>query len=200
MNDRRETDACAEKVRCGWANGDPLYISYHDNEWGKPVHDDCVHFEFLVLESAQAGLSWITILRKRDAYRAAYDQFDPAVVAGYGDKKIDSLLLNTGIVRNKAKIHASIRNARRFLEVQREFGSFDAYLWSWVDGEPVNGGCTSIEQVPATSELSDRISKDLKARGFSFIGSTIIYSHLQAVGVVNDHITSCFRYGELTGV
>ena len=178
---------------------DPLCTRYHDSEWGTPAHDDRVHFEFLVLESAQAGLSWITILKKRDAYRAAYDQFDPAVAAGYDDGKIDSLLLNEGIVRNKSKIEASVNNARRFLDLQREHGSFDAYLWSWVDGKPVIGHWRSIEQVPATSALSVRISKDLKARGFSFIGPTIIYSHLQAVGVVNDHLTSCFRYKELTG-
>ena len=185
--------------RCEWASADPLCTRYHDSEWGTPAHDDRVHFEFLVLESAQAGLSWITILKKRDAYRAAYEQFDPAVVAGYDDGKINSLLLDEGIVRNKSKIEASVKNARRFRDLQREHGSFDAYLWSWVDGKPVIGHWTGIEQIPATSALSERISKDLKARGFSFIGPTIIYSYLQAVGVVNDHLTSCFRYKELTG-
>lgn len=180
--------------RCGWAGSDQLYIAYHDIEWGAPVHDDQVHFEFLVLESAQAGLSWITILKKREAYRAAYDGFDPAVVARYDEKKIEALLSNPGIVRNKLKIRSSVNNASRFLEVQKEFGSFDTYLWGWVDGTSLVGKWTSMDQIPAKTELSDSLSKDLKARGFKFIGSTIIYSYLQAVGIVNDHVTDCFRY------
>ncbi len=183
--------------RCGWAGEDPLYVAYHDDEWGAPVHDDRVHFEFLVLESAQAGLSWITVLRKREAYRAAYDGFDPSVVARYDEKKIQELLTDAGIVRNRLKIRASVNNARRFLEVQREFGSFDSFLWSWVDGKQVVGGWTSESDLPATTELSDRLTADMKKRGFSFVGSTIIYAHLQAVGVVNDHLTSCFRYPEV---
>ncbi len=184
--------------RCGWAGSDPLYVAYHDREWGAPQHDDDVHFEFLVLESAQAGLSWITILRKREAYRAAYDGFVPALVADYDDKKKNELLNNPGIVRNRLKIESSIHNARRFLEVQEEFGGFDAYLWAWVDGKPLVGNWKTMDEVPASTDLSVTISKDLKNRGFSFIGPTIIYSHLQAVGVVNDHITACFRYRELT--
>jgi len=180
--------------RCEWAGSDPVYIAYHDDEWGTPVHDDRVHFEFLVLESAQAGLSWITILRKREAYREAYNGFDPAVVAKYDEKRIETLLSNPGIVRNRLKVRASVNNARRFLEVQKEFGSFDDYLWRWVDGKPLVGDWKKMDEVPVKTALSDSVSKDLKARGFSFIGSTIIYSYLQAVGVVNDHVTSCFRY------
>ena len=149
--------------RCGWALSDPLYIAYHDSEWGTPVHDDRIHFEFLVLESAQAGLSWITILKKREAYRAAYDRFIPDIVAAYDDKKVDSLLSNAGIVRNKRKISSSINNARRFLEVKKEFGSFDTYLWSWVNGKPVVGRWRSLEEIPASTPLSESISKDLKA-------------------------------------
>lgn len=184
-------------VRCGWAGDDPLYVSYHDEEWGTPVHDDLTLFEFLVLESAQAGLSWITILKKREAYRAAYDGFDPAVVAAYGDQKTASLLDNPGIVRNRQKIAASINNAQRFLAVQGEFGSFDEYLWKWVDGEPVVGRWKTMADIPVTTDLSDRVTKDMKKRGFRFIGSTIVYSYLQAVGVVNDHLVDCFRYRAL---
>jgi len=183
--------------RCKWAGSDPLYVAYHDTEWGIPVHDDRTLFEFLVLESAQAGLSWITILRKREAYREAYDRFDPAVVATYDEEKIEALLSNPGIVRNKLKIRSSVNNASRFLEIQREYGSFDAYLWKWVDGRPLTGKWETMEEIPAKTELSDSIGKDLKTRGFKFIGSTIIYAYLQAVGVVNDHQTSCFRYREI---
>ena len=185
------------KTRCAWAGTDPLYVAYHDTEWGVPVHDDKLHFEFLVLEGAQAGLSWITILRKRENYRSAYDGFDPAIVARYDERKIGRLLDNPGIVRNRLKIRSSVANAGRFLDIQREFGSFDNYLWSWVDGKPVISACESDADVPASTPLSDRISKDLKARGFSFVGTTIMYSHLQAVGVVNDHVTACFRYAEI---
>ena len=183
-------------VRCDWAGDDPLYVAYHDTEWGVPVHDDSVHFEFLVLESAQAGLSWITILRKRAAYRSAYDGFDPVVVAGYDEAKIQSLLGDAGIVRNRRKIRASVNNAKRFLEVQQECGSFDAYIWKWVEGTPLAGGWSEMRDVPATTPLSDQVSADLKKRGFSFVGSTIIYSYLQAVGVVNDHVRTCFRYSD----
>jgi DNA-3-methyladenine glycosylase I len=185
--------------RCSWSGDDELFVRYHDEEWGTPVHDDRKHFEFLVLESAQAGLSWSTILRKRDHYRKAYDRFDPAVVASYDDRKVEELLQNSGIVRNKKKIDSSINNARRFLEVQKEFGSFDKYIWGFVDGKTVVTSPNSLADIPAKTELSDRISEDLRRRGFRFIGSTIIYAHLQAVGLVNDHLTSCFRYGELTG-
>ena len=180
--------------RCPWCGNDPLYIKYHDEEWGVPVHDDRKHFEFLVLESAQAGLSWITILRKRENYRKAYDGFDPAIDAEYDDKKIDALMQNPGIIRNRRKIEASINNARCFLKIQKEFGSFDNYIWSFVNNKPVKNHWTDISQVPANSRLSDKISKDLKSRGFKFLGSTIVYSHLQATGIINDHLTTCFKY------
>jgi DNA-3-methyladenine glycosylase I len=187
------------KSRCPWAGENPLYVAYHDAEWGTPGHDDLRHFEFLVLEAAQAGLSWLTILRKRDAYRAAYRGFDPARVARFAARDVERLLGDAGIVRNRAKIASSINNARRFLEVQKEFGSFDAYLWSWTGGKPVLNRWKEQSEVPPRSDLSDAVSKDLKARGFSFVGSTILYSHLQAVGVVNDHLLSCFRGRELRG-
>ena len=181
-------------VRCEWPGDDPLYVAYHDTEWGVPVHDDRVHFEFLVLESAQAGLSWITILRKRSAYRSAYDGFDPAIVADYDEAKIQSLLGDAGIVRNRQKIRASVNNAKHFIEVQREYGSFDSYIWNWVEGTPLAAGWREMKDMPATTPLSDRVSGDMKKRGFTFIGSTIIYSYLQAVGVVNDHIGACFCF------
>jgi DNA-3-methyladenine glycosylase I len=170
---------------------------YHDEEWGAPTHDDARHFEFLVLEAAQAGLSWLTVLRKRDAYRRAYRGFDPVRVAKFGKRDVERLLGDAGIVRNRAKIESSINNARRLLEVRDEFGTFDAYLWKWTQGKPVVNHWEAISEVPPRSELSDQLSKDLKARGFSFVGSTIIYSHLQAVGVVNDHLMGCFRWAEL---
>ena len=187
----------AEKSRCPWSLTNELHVPYHDTEWGTPVHDDVRHFEFLVLESAQAGLSWLTILKKRDAYRAAYRGFDPARVAKFGAREVARLLADAGIVRNKAKIASSINNAKRFLQVQKEHGSFDAYLWSWTGGKPVVNSWKSQSEIPTCTELSDAISKDLKDRGFSFVGSTIIYSHLQAVGVVNDHLVSCFRWKEV---
>jgi len=189
-----ETD---DKVRCGWSVSDPQYIRYHDEEWGVPVHNERTHFEFLVLEGAQAGLSWLTVLRKREAYRLAYDRFDPRLVAAYGEEKRAELLANAGIVRNRLKIAASIENARRFLEVQEEFGSFDNYIWGFVDGKPIRNHPLTLADIPATSELSDRVSKDLKKRGFKFVGSTIIYAHLQATGIVNDHLDTCFRSAEL---
>jgi DNA-3-methyladenine glycosylase I len=180
-------------TRCQWSEGDPIYIKYHDEEWGVPVHDDRKHFEFLVLESAQSGLSWLTILRKRENYRRAYDNFEPAKVAEYGEEKITELLSDPGIIRNRMKIEASVNNARRFLEIQKEFGSFDAYIWSFVDGKPVVNSYETVKEIPANSALSDRIAKDLKARGFKFLGSVTVYSHIQATGLVNDHIDSCFR-------
>lgn len=183
--------------RCPWCGNDPLYIKYHDEEWGVPVHDERKHFEFLVLESAQAGLSWITILRKRENYRIAYDNFDPDKVANYSEEKINELLQNSGIVRNRRKIEASINNAKMFLNIQKEFGSFDNYIWKFVNYRPVINSWESISDVPATSALSDEVSKDLKKRGFKFLGSIIIYSHLQATGVINDHIMNCFRYNDL---
>lgn len=180
--------------RCPWCLGNELYIKYHDEEWGVPVHDDKKHFEFLVLESAQAGLSWLTILKKRENYRKAYDGFDAEKVALYGGEKIESLLNNPGIIRNKRKIEASINNAKKFLDIKEQWGSFDNYIWSFVDGKPIINHWEDISQVPANTELSTTISKDLKKRGFKFLGPTIIYSHMQATGLINDHITSCFRY------
>lgn len=184
----------SNKLRCNWCGNDPLYMKYHDEEWGVPVHEDRKHFEFLVLESAQAGLSWITILRKRENYRKAYDDFDFNKVAQYDNEKVNELIQNQGIVRNKLKIAASINNAKMFLKIQEEFGSFDNYIWAFVDNKPLINHWDSISKVPATSELSDKVSKDLKNRGFKFLGSTITYAHLQATGIINDHITSCFRY------
>jgi len=185
--------------RCPWPGVDEMYIKYHDEEWGAPVHDDQKHFEFLVLEGAQAGLSWSTILKRRENYRQAYDNFDPVKVARYDETKVAELLSNAGIIRNRKKVESSINNARLFLEVQREFGSFDKYIWSFVDFKPVINSWKTLSELPATTELSDRISKDLKKRGFSFVGSTIIYAHIQAIGLVNDHLVSCFRYRELIG-
>lgn len=183
--------------RCPWCGNDELYMKYHDEEWGVPVHDDIKHFEFLVLESAQAGLSWITILRKRENYRKAYDNFDPIKVAGYDERKVNELLNNPGIVRNRRKILSSINNAQKFLDIQKEVGSFDEYIWSFVGNEPVKNRWKDLAEVPAKTDLSDKISKDLKKRGFNFIGTTIIYSHLQAVGLVNDHLIDCFRYHQV---
>ena len=185
------------RTRCPWCGTDPLYVAYHDTEWGVPVHDERRHFEFLLLEGAQAGLSWITILRKREAYRKAYRGFDPEAVARFGARQIERLLADAGIVRNRLKIQASITNARRFLEVQKECGSFDAYVWSFVNGKPVVNARKKLAQIPAVTPLAERISRDLKGRGFSFVGPTIMYAHLQAIGVVNDHLVTCFRYAAL---
>lgn len=186
------------KKRCAWVRADnPLMLAYHDREWGVPVHDDRTHFEFLILEAAQAGLSWTTILNKREAYRRAFDNFDPAKIARFTAARIEKLLLDPGIVRNRLKIESSIRNAQAFLKVQKEFGTFDAYCWRFVDGKPKRNKWTRMQQIPATSPESDAFSKDLKQRGFNFVGSTIIYAHMQAVGMVNDHLTDCFRYREL---
>lgn len=180
--------------RCPWCLGNELYIKYHDEEWGVPVHDDKKHFEFLVLESAQAGLSWLTILKKRENYREAYDGFNAEKVALYDDEKIAQLLNNPGIIRNKRKIEASINNAKFFLEIKKQWRSFDNYLWSFVDGKPIVNHWEDISQIPGNTVLSIIVSKDLKKKGFKFLGPTIIYSHMQAVGLINDHITSCFRY------
>lgn len=188
------------KKRCPWCEGDELYIRYHDEEWGVPVYDDDrKQFEFIVLESAQAGLSWLTVLKKRENYRTSYDGFDPEKVAEYDSEKFAELMENAGIIRNKRKIEASINNARRFLEVREQFGSFCSYLWHFVDGKPIINSFTSMEQVPANTELSDTISRDMKQRGFTFVGTTIVYSHLQALGIVMDHLIDCFRYEELGG-
>ncbi len=183
--------------RCGWEGSDPLYIAYHDTEWGVPVHEDRKLFEFLVLEGAQAGLSWITILKKREAYRKAFDNFDPLKVSRYDEKKIAVLLENRGIVRNRRKIESAIRNAGNFLDVCEEYGSFDVYIWKFVDGIQIQNSWKDISEVPQYTPLGEKISRDLKKRGFSFTGPTIIYSFMQAVGLVNDHITSCFRYSEI---
>lgn len=180
--------------RCDWCGNDELYVKYHDEEWGVPVHDDKIHFEFLVLESAQAGLSWITVLKKRENYRKAYDGFDPIKVAKYDEQKVEDLLSNPGIIRNRKKIEASINNAKCFLEIQKEFGSFDKYIWGFVDNKPLKNFWQDISEVPATSQLSDIVSKDLKKRGFKFLGSTTIYAHLQATGLINDHLVDCIMY------
>lgn len=187
------------RSRCAWAGNDPLYQAYHDEEWGVPVHDDRKLFEFLTLEGAQAGLSWITILRKRAAYRTAFDGFDPALVARFDAVKVAELLANPGIVRNRLKVESTITNARAFLKVQEEFGSFDAYQWRFVDGSPIRNSWKSLQEVPATTPVSDAMSRDLKKRGFRFVGSTICYAHMQAIGMVNDHTTDCFRWQELRG-
>jgi len=183
--------------RCEWCTGSELYMEYHDKDWGTPTFDDRKQFEFLVLESAQAGLSWITILKKRENYRIAYDDFDPEKVAHYGEKKKAALLANPGIIRNRLKIEASINNAVHFLEIQKEWGSFSNYIWSFSKNKVIKGKWKTIGEIPAKTELSDRIAADLKKRGFKFLGSIIMYSHLQAVGIVNDHIVSCFRYKEV---
>jgi DNA-3-methyladenine glycosylase I len=185
-----------DKARCPWAKTE-LYVQYHDAEWGVPVHDDRLLFEFLVLEGAQAGLSWETILKKRANYRRAFDNFDPAVVARYGQKKRKSLLADAGIVRNRLKIEAAIRNAKAFLAVQEEFGTFAEYIWRFVGNEPMQNAWRSIQEVPAKTPESNAMSMDLKRRGFTFVGSTICYAFMQAVGMVNDHLVDCFRYGEL---
>jgi len=185
------------KKRCGWCLGDPLYETYHDEEWGIPVYDDDTLFEFLILETFQAGLSWITILRKRDNFRKAFDNFNYKKIANYSQEKIDSLLEDTGIIRNKLKINATVINAQAFIKVQNEFGSFSKYIWGFVDGKPIKNKLENHKNAPATTPLSDTISKDLKKRGFKFVGSTVIYAHMQATGMVNDHTTECFRYHEV---
>jgi DNA-3-methyladenine glycosylase I len=178
--------------RCEWCGDDPLYVKYHDEEWGKPIHDDRIMFEFLVLEGAQAGLSWITILKRREHYRKAFAKFDPKKVAKFTEKDVERLMNNNGIIRNRLKITATISNAQAFLAVQKEFGSFSKFLWSFLpDGKPVVGHWKSLSDIPATTELSDRIAKEMKRRGFKFFGSTICYAHLQATGLVNDHINTC---------
>lgn len=183
--------------RCAWAETHSLYVEYHDREWGTPIHDDRLLFEFLVLEGAQAGLSWLTILKKRENYRRAFDGFDVERVAGYGAREVRRLLADEGIVRNRQKIEATINNARAFLAVQREKGSFDRYIWAFVSGRTVQNAWKAVREVPARSEISDTLSKDLKKRGFGFVGSTICYAHMQATGMVNDHLVSCFRHREL---
>lgn len=182
--------------RCGWARND-LAIHYHDTEWGVPLHDDRGLFEFLILEGAQAGLSWDTILAKRENYRKAFDNFDVAKVAKYSEAKQAKLLENPGIIRNRLKVASAVANAKAFLKVQKEFGSFDAYIWSFVEGKPINGKRKELSDIPAKTEISDALSKDLKKRGFNFVGSTIMYAFMQATGMANDHVASCFRYREV---
>ena len=181
-------------VRCPWVGDDPLYQKYHDEEWGVPVHDDRVLFEFLILEGAQAGLSWSTILKKREGYRSNFADFDPEVVARFTEERQQEILTDPGIVRNRLKVQAAVENARQFLKVQEEFGSFAAYVWQFVDAKPIQNAFKTISDYPATTPESDRLSKDLKARGFKFVGSTICYAFMQAVGMVNDHTVTCFRY------
>lgn len=188
-----------EVRRCEWATNERM-IRYHDEEWGVPVHDDRTLFEFLILEGAQAGLSWDTILKKREAYRAAFDGFDPTLVAGYGPLKVEQLLADPGIVRNRLKIASAIRNARAYLAVQEEFGSFDAYLWPFIGGRPKRSAWRSLAEVPARTPESDALSKDLQRRGFKFVGSTICYALMQAVGMVNDHTVDCFRHAQINGI
>ncbi|MBO6661205.1 MAG: DNA-3-methyladenine glycosylase I [Roseivirga sp.] len=186
------------KKRCTWCeNTFDEYIKYHDEEWGVPVHDDRIHFEFLILEGAQAGLSWATILKRRDGYRAAFADFDPEEVAQFSQEKVEALLLDPGIIRNRLKVQGTVINAQKFLEVQKEFGSFDKYIWSFVGGKPIVNAWKSMKEVPATTLESDAMSKDLKKRGFKFVGSTIMYAYMQACGLVNDHTTDCFRYKEV---
>ena len=186
-----------EKIRCGWCAGDALYEAYHDREWGVPVTDDALLFEFLLLETFQAGLSWITILRKRENFRKAFDDFDYRKIADYGPAKVEALLSDPGIIRNRLKVQASISNARAFMEIQREFGSFSAYFWGFTSGKPIRNRVQHYREAPAATPLSDRISRDLKKRGFKFAGSTVVYAHMQATGMVNDHEITCCRYHEV---
>jgi len=184
-------------VRCPWCLKFDQYMEYHDNEWGVPVHDDHVHFEFLILEGAQAGLSWSTILKKREGYRNAFAGFDPHKVARFSEARMEKILLDPGIVRNRLKVKAAVNNAKRFIEVQKEFGNFDRYIWNFVNGKPIVNKRKSIQEVPATTKESDALSKDLIKRGFKFVGSTVIYAHMQACGLVNDHLITCWRYKQV---
>jgi DNA-3-methyladenine glycosylase I len=189
-----------DKKRCSWPSDDPLMIKYHDKEWGTPVHNDRKLFEFLLLEGMQAGLSWNTILNKRENFRKAFDNFDFNNVAKYDKRKINSLLKDAGIIRNKLKIESAVTNAKAFLKVRKEFGTFDKYIWGFVNGQPINNKLKSLKEIPAKTKLSDKISKDLKNRGFKFVGSTIVYAHMQATGMVNDHTTDCYRHKELASL
>jgi len=184
------------KKRCDWCGDDPLYVKYHDEEWGVPVKDDRTLFEFIMLEGAQAGLAWITVLRKREGYRALFDNFDAEKIAHYSDKKLEKLLLDPRIIRNRLKVFGARKNARAFLDIQQEKGSFSDYIWDFVEGQPIQNNWKSLADLPATTPLSDTISKDMKKRGFTFVGSTIIYAHMQASGMVNDHTQECFRFRE----
>jgi DNA-3-methyladenine glycosylase I len=183
--------------RCEWTGDDPLMTRYHDQEWGVPLHDDRTHFEYLILDGAQAGLSWMTILRKREAYNEAFENFDPQKVAAFDEVKIEELMANAGIVRNRRKILSAVQNARAFLLIQKEFGSFDTYIWDFVGGRPIQNNRPDMASIPAKTPLSETISKDLKKRGFNFVGPTIVYAYMQAAGLVNDHVLGCFRYQEV---
>lgn len=186
-----------KKHRCGWCIGNPLYEEYHDKEWGVPIYDDSLLFEFLILETFQAGLSWITVLKKRENFRKAFDNFDYEIISKYDQAKINTLLLDTGIIRNRLKINATISNAKAFMEIQEEFGSFSKYIWEFTNGKPIKNNLKNHKEAPANTPLSDTISKDLKKHGFKFVGSTVVYAHMQATGMVNDHETKCFRYHEV---
>lgn len=186
-----------EKHRCGWCLGDPLYVAYHDEEWGVPVRDDRKLFEFLTLETFQAGLSWLTVLKKRAHFRRVFDEFDYRRIAFYGEDKIAELLDDPGIIRNRLKVRAAVSNARAFMEVQEEFGSFSEYIWRFTNGRPIRNTVQDYREAPATTPLSDKLSKDLKSRGFKFVGSTVVYAHMQATGMVNDHEVTCFRYDQV---
>ena len=198
----RKDVVAPERLRCPWAGNDPLYLAYHDREWGVPVTEDRLLFEFLLLEGAQAGLSWITILRKREGYRKTFAGFDPQEVARWGEERVEAILADpdAGIVRNRRKVRGALANARAFCAVQEEFGSFAAYLWRFVEGVPITNRWERNEDIPAVTPLAERLSKDLKARGFSFVGPTICYAHMQAVGMVNDHLVSCFRHAEVAAL
>ncbi len=184
------------KARCGWCGADPLYVEYHDKEWGVPVWDDGTLFEFLILEGAQAGLAWITVLRKREGYRKLFAEFSAEKVARFTDKRLDKILTDPAVIRNRLKVYGARKNARAFLEVQAEKGSFANYIWDFVDGKPVQNRFKSLKEIPARTDISDKLSKDMKKRGFTFVGSTIMYAHMQATGMVNDHTTDCFRHRE----
>jgi len=186
-----------DKNRCGWSSGETIMIKYHDKEWGVPLHNDKKLFEFLVLEGFQAGLSWLTVLKKRENFRKAFDNFDFNKVAKYDKRKINSLLKDAGIIRNRLKIDGAVANAKAFIKTRKEFGTFDKYIWSFVNGKPIQNKLKSLDDIPAKTELSDKISVDLKKRGFKFVGSTIVYAHMQATGMVNDHILDCFRHNEV---
>ena len=185
------------KNRCSWCGSDPLYVDYHDDEWGVPVYEDEKLFEFLILETFQAGLSWITVLKKRENFRTAFDNFDYKKISDYGEDKFEELITDSGIIRNKLKVRATISNAQAFMKIQKEFGSFSKYIWGFVNGKPIVNNWKTLNEIPATTELSDKISKDLKKRGFKFVGSTVMYAHMQATGMVNDHEVGCFRYHEV---
>jgi len=196
---RAMTESRSTIVRCSWVGSDSLYLEYHDREWGVPVHDDRLLYEFLVLEGAQAGLSWLTVLRRRDSYRRAFAGFDPAVVAGFGSERVEAMLRDPGLIRNRRKLESAVENARAFVRVQEEFGSFDVYVWRFTDGRVIQNSWRRLEEVPASTAESHTLSKDLKQRGFTFVGPTICYAHMQATGMVNDHVVDCFRHPELGG-